>query len=122
MDLLATALPALGEAFALILQPQQLMYLMLGVLLGLLLGAVIGLWPFQQVVPPEPGTMLKGERVVEVDGALMLESSGRAVEAEDYETQTFTPTAGQAAGSIGLIALGFAVSAGIAHIGGRSKE
>ena len=43
MDLLATALPALGEAFALILQPQQLMYLMLGVLLGLSVGVFPGL-------------------------------------------------------------------------------
>ena len=35
MDLIATALPALGEAFALILQPQQIMFLVIGVLLGL---------------------------------------------------------------------------------------
>ena len=43
MDLLATALPALGDAFALILQPQQIMFLMLGVLLGLSVGVFPGL-------------------------------------------------------------------------------
>ncbi|GFE65334.1 tripartite tricarboxylate transporter permease [Litoreibacter roseus] len=43
MDLLATALPALGEAFSLILQPQQLMFLVLGVLLGLSVGVFPGL-------------------------------------------------------------------------------
>ncbi|MFY0690534.1 MAG: tripartite tricarboxylate transporter permease [Paracoccaceae bacterium] len=43
MDLLATALPALGEAFALILQPEQIMFLILGVLLGLSVGVFPGL-------------------------------------------------------------------------------
>ena len=43
MDLLATALPALGEAFSLILQPQQLMFLVIGVLLGLSVGVFPGL-------------------------------------------------------------------------------
>ncbi|MDU8909766.1 tripartite tricarboxylate transporter permease [Aestuariicoccus sp. MJ-SS9] len=43
MDLFATALPALSEAFALILQPQQIMFLILGVLLGLSVGVFPGL-------------------------------------------------------------------------------
>lgn len=43
MDLLTTALPALGEAFSLILQPQQLTFLVLGVLLGLSVGVFPGL-------------------------------------------------------------------------------
>ena len=43
MDILATALPALGEALALVFQPQQLMYLMAGVLLGLSIGVLPGL-------------------------------------------------------------------------------
>ncbi|MEM9010770.1 MAG: tripartite tricarboxylate transporter permease [Pseudomonadota bacterium] len=43
MDLLATALPALGEAFALILSPTAIGYLMLGVLLGLSVGVFPGL-------------------------------------------------------------------------------
>ncbi|MBL4600035.1 MAG: tripartite tricarboxylate transporter permease [Rhizobiaceae bacterium] len=43
MDILATALPALHDAFSLILQPNQIMYLTLGVLLGLSVGVFPGL-------------------------------------------------------------------------------
>lgn len=43
MDLIATALPALADAFLLILQPQQLMFLAIGVLLGLSVGVFPGL-------------------------------------------------------------------------------
>lgn len=43
MDMFATALPALGEAFALLLQPQQLFYLFVGVILGLFVGILPGL-------------------------------------------------------------------------------
>ncbi|WP_420345512.1 tripartite tricarboxylate transporter permease [Pelagibius sp.] len=43
MDIFATALPALNEAFSLILQPQQIAYLATGVLLGLSVGVFPGL-------------------------------------------------------------------------------
>jgi putative tricarboxylic transport membrane protein len=43
MDLLATALPALGEALTLVLQPQQFLFLVTGVLLGLSIGVLPGL-------------------------------------------------------------------------------
>lgn len=43
MEILTTALPALHEAFSLILQPSQLMYLAIGVLLGLSVGVFPGL-------------------------------------------------------------------------------
>ncbi len=43
MDLLSTALPALGEAFSLIFHPEQIIFLMLGVLLGLSVGVFPGL-------------------------------------------------------------------------------
>ena len=43
MDILSVALPALGEALFLVLQPQQLMYLLGGVLLGLSIGVLPGL-------------------------------------------------------------------------------
>ncbi|MBY8974581.1 tripartite tricarboxylate transporter permease [Rhodobacteraceae bacterium NNCM2] len=43
MDLVSTALPALGEAFALILTPDALLYLLTGVLLGLCVGVFPGL-------------------------------------------------------------------------------
>ena len=43
MDVITTALPALAEAFSLILQPQALMYLVLGVVMGLAIGVFPGL-------------------------------------------------------------------------------
>ncbi|MFT7107846.1 MAG: TctA family transporter, partial [Yoonia sp.] len=43
MEMFATAAPALGEALALIFQPQQLMFLVAGVLLGLSIGVLPGL-------------------------------------------------------------------------------
>jgi TctA family transporter len=43
MDLLNTALPALGEAFLLIMRPEQLLFLVLGILLGLVVGILPGL-------------------------------------------------------------------------------
>jgi TctA family transporter len=43
MDLIATALPALGEALALIFQPEQMLFLAIGVILGLSVGVFPGL-------------------------------------------------------------------------------
>ncbi|MEM1049550.1 MAG: tripartite tricarboxylate transporter permease [Pseudomonadota bacterium] len=43
MDILGTALPALGEAFALIFAPEQIIWLTIGVLLGLSVGVFPGL-------------------------------------------------------------------------------
>lgn len=67
MDILGTALPALGEAFSLILQPQQILYLVLGVLLGLSVGVFPGLGgiaglslvlPFMYGIDPVSGLAL----------------------------------------------------------------
>lgn len=43
MDLLNTALPALGDALFLVLQPKQMLFLMTGVLLGLWVGVMPGI-------------------------------------------------------------------------------
>jgi len=43
MEILTTALPALGDAFAMILQPKQIAFLLTGVLLGLSVGVFPGL-------------------------------------------------------------------------------
>ena len=43
MDLLATALPALGQAMTLIFEPERLVFLVMGVLLGLSVGVFPGL-------------------------------------------------------------------------------
>ncbi len=82
----------------------------LGVLLGLLLGAVLGLWPFQQGVRPEPGDVVKGRAVT---AATLTE-----IDPEDYPLEPFQPSAGQVAGSLGLIVAGFIVTLGVSRIGG----
>ena len=89
----------------------------LGVLLGLLLGAVIGLWPFQHGVPPAEGTTFRGDQVVLVDGQFRMARTGRPIEPKDYETAAFAPTAVQAGGALLFIALGFAISTAVAHLG-----
>ncbi len=86
----------------------------LGVLLGLLFGAVVGLWPFQVGVPPEVGDTVKGQIVT----AEKLEE----IEADDYPVEYFTPDATQAIGSVALIFAGFALTVGLAHIGGGKRD
>ena len=43
MEILNVALPALGDAFLTVIQPQHLMYMVAGVLLGLSIGVLPGL-------------------------------------------------------------------------------
>jgi len=85
----------------------------LGTLLGLLLGAVLGLWPFQQGVAPEPGALIKGR---EMTAALIAQ-----LDSKDYPLEYFSPSGGQIAGAIGLIALGFVITQAVAWVG-RAKE
>jgi uncharacterized membrane protein len=68
----------------------------LGVLMGLLLGAVVGLWPFQEAV--------------EAEGAA------------GHGTRYAMPTVLQAAASLGLVVLGFAVSAAVCRIGAGAED
>lgn len=91
----------------------------IGLLLGLLLGAVIGLWPFQQGMAPEPGSAFRGQTVIEADGELRAEETGRVIEPADFPTEFFAPDLGQVVGSLGLIVAGFVVSFGVAHLGNR---
>ncbi len=81
----------------------------LGALLGLLLGAVVGLWPFQQGVPPQPGEVVRGE-------ALTTESVAD-VDPEDWRVEFFDPRPGQLAGAGGLIATGLALTLLIGRLG-----
>ena len=94
----------------------------LGVLLGLLLGAVVGLWPFQHGVPPEPGTILKGQRVIQGKGDLYYEWSKETIEPDDYPTEVFTPTVVQAGSSVGLIVVGFFVTLLVDKVGGGKSS
>ncbi|MFG0330535.1 MAG: DUF368 domain-containing protein [Phycisphaerales bacterium] len=81
----------------------------LGFLLGLLLGSIVGLWPFQQAVEPPIGSVYRGEVV---DAQILAE-----IERKDWPNEYFRPTPVQVATSVGLIAVGFAVTLGVARIG-----
>jgi putative membrane protein len=81
----------------------------LGALLGLLLGAVIGLWPFQQGVAPEPGDLLRGRALTQAD----IE----ALDREDWPLRVFRPRLDQALGALGLIAIGLAATQAIDWLG-----
>lgn len=85
----------------------------LGALLGLLLGAVVGLWPFQQTVAPAPGDVIKG--------VVVTAENAESFDREDWPTARFTPSGGQAAMALGLIALGFASTQLIGRMGRSSK-
>ena len=89
----------------------------LGVLLGLLLGAVIGLWPFQQGIPPAEGSLFRGDTVVMIEGRPAMRTTRRIIDVKDFETRFFTPTPAQVGGSLLLIALGFAASMGVSRLG-----
>ncbi len=86
----------------------------LGALLGLLVGAVVGLWPFQVGVAPEIGSTFKGQVVT---AELLAE-----IEPEKYPTEFFTPSAVQIGGALGLIVVGFALTALVARLGAGKDE
>ena len=81
----------------------------LGALIGLLLGSTVGLWPFQTPQPPSVGDTIKGQVVTE-------ETIGD-IDPEDWNTTYFRPDLRIIGCSIGLIAMGFATTMGIARIG-----
>jgi putative membrane protein len=86
----------------------------LGVLLGLLFGAVVGLWPFQEPVEPRVGEV--------IGGRVVTEATLPAIELEDWPLRTFAPGTGQAAGALGLVALGFTATMLISRIGGDGRD
>jgi putative membrane protein len=85
----------------------------LGVLLGLLVGAVMGLWPFQAGVRPEPGDVVRGQT--------MTRELIDKLAPDRWPTAYFTPTALQVVGALALVGLGFAATALIARFG-REEE
>jgi putative membrane protein len=86
----------------------------LGVLVGLLLGAVLGLWPFQQGVQPEIGSMLKGVIVT-------AENLG-SFDKEDWPTRVFTPDFMTVLGALGCVLGGALVTTLIAKLGGEEAS
>lgn len=96
----------------------------LGVLLGLLLGAVVGLWPFQQTIPPEHGDTINGKTVV-VESLLVDDvqqitytyaENEKPVKAKYWPSVFFTPTAMQIIFALLLIAAGFGITLAVAQL------
>lgn len=85
----------------------------LGALIGLLLGSTVGLWPFQQGVAPELGDSIKGR--------IVTEQTLADIDPEDWPTTFYQPDPSQVGGSLLLIGLGFAVTIGIAQLGGKEN-
>jgi putative membrane protein len=83
----------------------------MGVLLGLLLGAFLGLYPFQRPVEPPPGAVIKGQIVT----AQALEAG--SLKAKDWPVEYFTPSPGQVALSVLLIAAAAASTLVISRLG-----
>lgn len=86
----------------------------LGALIGLLVGAVIGLYPFQQSVPPEPGFTHRGvavpvERLAEVPR-------------DDWPLERYAPSGRDLAGAGGAFAGGLALTLLIARLGRVPEE
>jgi putative membrane protein len=74
----------------------------LGALLGLLLGAVVGLWPFQQGVPPETPQA----------GAV------EQLDPEDWPVEFFSPSGSQLLGALLLVLAGLGATLAVDRLGG----
>ncbi|MCH2171122.1 DUF368 domain-containing protein [Myxococcota bacterium] len=81
----------------------------LGALLGLLFGAVVGLWPFQQSHPPEPGSVIEGRRVTETNLS--------EFDPEVWPVARFQPSSGQVVTSIALVGVGLGATTLIGRLG-----
>ena len=81
----------------------------LGFLLGLLVGVVVGLWPFQQGVPPQPGNVIRGQ--------VMTPQTVAGVAPEDWPVVSFVPSPRQVGGGALLIALGATATVAVTRIG-----
>jgi putative membrane protein len=86
----------------------------LGVLLGLLFGAVVGLWPFQEPVPPRAGDVVDGQTLTAVQVSEM--------KPEEWPLVLFTPRADQVAAALALLGVGLASTWLIDRVGGEKPD
>ena len=86
----------------------------LGVLLGLLLGAVVGLYPFQEPVPPQAGFEIHGQPIPVEELADVAE--------QDWPLERFAPTSRQAATSAACMVLGLLITVAISRFGGPLRS
>ncbi len=87
----------------------------LGVLLGFLVGSVVGLWPFQQGVEPELGSL-------DARGRVVTEELLAELTPDKWPTEFFSPSAAQIGMAIGLVILGGAITMAVARIGAGKDE
>ncbi len=111
----------LGVVFGVVLVGNLLKFLLsryrkatLGFLMGLLIGSVAGLWPFRIGEMPEVGDTVKGQ--------VVTAESLPEIDQEDWPTKTFQPDATQIGSSLGLVAIGFAITIGVSLIGGKGDD
>jgi putative membrane protein len=83
----------------------------LGLLIGLLLGSVCGLYPFQDPVKPEYGTIIKQKMVT----AETIEQFAK----KDWPVESRWPTGREALISLLLVGIGCGLTIGISRIGSR---
>ena len=86
----------------------------LGVLMGLLVGAVLGLWPFQEGVPPKVGEVFKGQ-------VLNQESLAELTPDKD-PTAFYAPTFTDVMMAVGLVGVGYMVTTVVARVGGAKPR
>ncbi|MEZ6242303.1 MAG: DUF368 domain-containing protein [Phycisphaerales bacterium] len=84
-----------------------------GVLLGLLLAAPLGLYPFKEGVAPEVGSEFRGQ--------VVTEETLHEIKPKDWDEAYFTPSVWHVLGALGMAALGFGATLGVAHLG-REKD
>lgn len=82
----------------------------LGVLMGLLVGAVLGLWPFQEGVPPKVGELFKGQ-------ALTAERLAELTP-DKFPTEFYTPGFNDVMMAVGLVGVGYMITTLVAQVGG----
>lgn len=80
-----------------------------GVLMGMLLGAVGGLWPFQEGVVPEAGTLFKGQ--------ILTPEAVASLGPEEWPTLWFQPDLVQVGFALGWMALGLLVTLVVSRVG-----
>ncbi len=86
----------------------------LGVLLGLLLGAVVGLYPFQQEVPPSPG--------FEIHGVPVPLAELKDVLRQDWPLERFSPSTSDLSRSAAALGAGLFLTLAIARVGAQRDE
>ncbi len=86
----------------------------LGSLLGLLLGAVIGLYPFQEPVPPKVG--------FEVNGRVVPEAELAAIPQNDWPLQRYSPRAGELGTATAALVGGLLLTFAVSRVGRREGD